>query len=220
MTDTFVIPPHHLLSILLPEFSPSLFHIPPPPISFWSNFSHQRQYFIFLSNHLNLTSLDDWFSLKKIHLAHFNILSILSHYFDSSLEKALSTLFPSYHHPKFLRSHSTPRAFFYFLSHHFEFGEFVPQCWYELRARELKERGGISLLLAHDGSPSRALFKSFPEFYWDTSLFRERNGTEVDIVREKNGTCGKNEEKVMEKIVHCLGFILGNRMEKIELHRI
>ncbi len=154
---------------------------------YWDDILVQRDYFNTLSTDelFSINSYDDWYNLKHPDaVSNSRTGWIISHYYGSSLGKALSTLYPDYHWKPWLfgkQQRNNQSAIDYRVPHGFwseegnqreyldwlaeELGVKTIEDWYRVRNEDVELRNGSGLLHYYESSLYKALSNIYPGIY-------------------------------------------------------
>jgi hypothetical protein len=66
------------------------------PHSYWTHMQHQRLFFDWLAEQLDIRELDDWYQYSAVFIKEHVASNILNQYYKGSLQRALSTIYPEH----------------------------------------------------------------------------------------------------------------------------
>jgi hypothetical protein len=170
---------------------------------FWSSWDNRRAYFEWLSKDLGLTSMNDWYSVKKEDITSRNGAGVLVHRYANCVSLALADVFPE-HEWQSWRWNRAPPLYWSTVS---ESGtrvnmsalEFIQQAaktlsissledWYRISKPQLQRAGIMGIVSVYGGLPS-LLKRLYPDHRWEASRFvslnkRSRQRHLVNIVQQ------------------------------------
>lgn len=125
MTDFASIPLVQLLSTAFPahQWHPWLFKNQQVPRHFWTSKQNQLWFLRWLEEHLNLKSLDDYYSIKHDHFGGHQLLDL----YDGSPFKLLSTIYAD-HQWVVWKLDRLPRSWWSDPQHQLEYMEWAAKC--------------------------------------------------------------------------------------------
>jgi hypothetical protein len=80
------------------------------PINYWKSIQHRRDFFASLESKLNIQTKSDWYKVTFKQVVEMGGATVLRHYYNSSLPKALKEVFPE-HDWNFWRFKQSPKGF-------------------------------------------------------------------------------------------------------------
>ncbi len=111
------------------------------PLHYWSTLSHQRNYFNWLAEGLNIHHRDGWYSVKMLEITKYpEVRTILSHY-QGYLSLALEKIYPDTQWKHWLFEQRLPPNYWSDISH-----RRIYLIWL---AEQLKVKQSLSLCFAY-----------------------------------------------------------------------
>jgi hypothetical protein len=147
------------------------------PKAFWSQPAHQVKFIRWLAADLNLPSLNAWYDIPRATIVKSGGHGLLKLH-DGAISNALKLAFPDHEWQpwKFVRisgewdNPTTQKAFFEWAAK--QLGVATLTDWYQIKAQQVADLGGATLLQHHYGSSlSRALIAVYPSHEWMPWLF-------------------------------------------------
>lgn len=177
MTESDV---HNLMEVY-PEFYWKAFMFDRVPLNYWDDFGNHILYFNYLSNELNIKSLDDWYEVSLSDLRKQqkfkNISSVLKYYGDSLINALLeiypsSPLDPSFQW-KIFKFKQVPKHYWNDSNNLLSFISYAAkelyiknyEDWYNISSEQIRKMGGFTPLIKNGGLIS-LLSKVYPEYSW------------------------------------------------------
>eukprot|EP01027_Heterolobosea_sp_BB2_P018918 GEZU01026579.1.p1 GENE.GEZU01026579.1~~GEZU01026579.1.p1 ORF type:complete len:601 (+),score=135.41 GEZU01026579.1:14-1816(+) len=150
---------------------------------YWNDPKNQRNFLNRIAEELNVKTLDDFYKISADDVRSKGGASLLNHYYDGSLEKALQTIYPE-HNWDVSKFEKASNDYWKDPKNHRELFDRIGEeiginqldDWYQIGTDEIQARGGGTLLLDYyNNSLARALRAIYPEHDWVEEKFTDNS---------------------------------------------
>jgi len=164
------------LATVYPEAHWEVWRFEQVPKGYWDELKNQRIFFDSIAKKLNVVKSEEWYKVSREYVRHNGGASLLVNYYNGSLIKALSTVYPE----REWKYEKVPRGYWEDLENQKEYFEMLSSKlgikklddWYTLRAEDVFKIGGYALINEkYGGSLVKALLAVFPEYNWQIWKF-------------------------------------------------
>eukprot|EP01114_Cavostelium_apophysatum_P017176 TRINITY_DN5039_c0_g1_i2.p1 TRINITY_DN5039_c0_g1~~TRINITY_DN5039_c0_g1_i2.p1 ORF type:complete len:696 (+),score=154.40 TRINITY_DN5039_c0_g1_i2:15-2102(+) len=148
------------------------------PLNYWNDKENQRSFFADLGKKLNFQRWEDWYQISKQEIVEFGGASLLSHY-GRSLIAAVTGAMDEYpwdldrfpiKEEGYWKVKANQRQFMDRMSKVFNIQHH--EDWLRVKASDVQERGGSTLLGYYNGSLLKTVTAVYPEHPWDSIQHR------------------------------------------------
>jgi hypothetical protein len=164
---------HTALSAVYPEYDWYPWLFPQNTKLFWEREGAVYEFFQWLSNHLGLVSLEDWYRVSTNTVKKNGGKTMLMKYFGGSLLNALNAVYPHHKWRPWL-FHDLHHSLWNRKQYEREYCDWLAdrlnittqELWYQVTLAQCREHNGHLFLAAHNNSLIGLLASSYPEFTW------------------------------------------------------
>jgi hypothetical protein len=167
------------ITCIYPDHDWQVWRFESVPMHYWENEENQRNFFHWLSEKLNVHSLDDWYKIKKSDFTENGAAGLLHSYCSDSPCIGLSIAYPDTEWQPW-RFEVMPHGYWNVPEYRMQYAEYLADKlevmkmddWYKISAKDFAENCGSSLLRNYyEDSPSLAIMSFYPEYDWQPWRF-------------------------------------------------